>query len=167
MEASLLDAITNAFVSALQGGLSTLSVYSIPLLAVFSVIAFYTQMWPLLASGSGMAAEALAATLLGMVKFGVFFWILINLAEMTTPPWIRSFSGDSPPGGACRLGTFQQPSAIINLGFAIAKPLWIFTVAGLIAWCRPLPSRCGATVSPTGPWSSLFCRGPPSRHGRD
>lgn len=58
MEASLLDVVTNAFVSALQGGLSLLSLYSIPLLAAFSLIAFSTQTWPLLASGSGMAAEA-------------------------------------------------------------------------------------------------------------
>ena len=123
MEASLLDAVTNAFVSALQDGLSTLSVYSIPLLGAFSVIAFYTQTWPLLASGSGMVAEALASTLLGMVKFGVFFWILVNLAEMTTAALDTFFLWGLAPGGSLSLGTFQQPSAIINLGFAIAKPL--------------------------------------------
>jgi type IV secretory pathway TrbL component len=123
MDASLLDAITNTFISALQGGLQTLSVYSIPLLAVFSVIAFYTQTWPLLASGSGMAAEALAATLLGMVKFGVFFWILINLEAMTTAALDTFFQWGQAPGGSLSLGTFQQPSAIIDQGFAIAKPL--------------------------------------------
>jgi type IV secretion system protein TrbL len=123
MDASLLDGITNAFVGALQGGLSTLSVYSIPLLVSFSVIAFYTQMWPLLASGSGVAAEGLAATLLSLVKFGVFFWILVNLEEMTTAALDTFFQWGQAPGGSLSLGTFQQPSAIINLGFAIAKPL--------------------------------------------
>jgi type IV secretory pathway TrbL component len=126
MEATFLDAVTNAFVGAFQGGLSTLSVYSIPLLGVFSVIAFYTQTWPLLASGSGMAGEALAATLLSMVKFGVFFWILVHLADMTTAALNTFFQWGLAPGGGLSLATFQQPSTIINLGFATAEPLLNF-----------------------------------------
>jgi hypothetical protein len=139
MEASLLDAITTAFVSALQGGLSTLSVYAIPLLGSFSVIAFYTQTWPLLASGSGMVAEALASTLLGMVKFGVFFWILVNLAEMTTAALDTFFLWGQAPVGSLSLGTFQQPSAISTSALPSPNPWWIFTAVGLIAWSRPMP----------------------------
>jgi type IV secretory pathway TrbL component len=126
VEASFLDGVTHAFVAALQGGLSTLSGYSIPLLAVFSVMAFYTQTWPLLASGSAGVGDALAATLLTMVKFGVFFWILVNLSAMTTAALDTFFQWGLAPGGSLSLGTFQQPSAIINLGFATAKPLLDF-----------------------------------------
>jgi type IV secretion system protein TrbL len=123
MDATFLDTITDAFVGALQGGLSALSLYSIPLLAAFSLIAFYTQLWPLLASGNGMAAEALAATLFAMVKFGIFFWILINLEAMTTAALDTFFQWGLATGGSLSLGTFQQPSVIIDQGFAIAKPL--------------------------------------------
>jgi type IV secretion system protein TrbL len=123
MDATALDVITSTFVGAIQGGLSVLSQYSLVMLGVFSVIAFYTQMWPLLASSSGMMAEGLAATLFAMVKFGIFFWLLANLAEMSTAAIDTFLLWGLAPGGSVSLETYQQPSALINLGFAIAKPL--------------------------------------------
>jgi type IV secretory pathway TrbL component len=124
MDANMIDTITNAFVSALQGGLSTLSTYSIPLLGAFSLIAFSTQMWPLLCSGSGAVADSLAATLLSMVKFGLFFWMLVNLAEMTNAALETFFLwGMAPSATALSLDTYKQPSIIIDLGFQVAKPL--------------------------------------------
>ena len=41
MNASVLDTITGAFVGALQAGSGALQAYSLPLLGVFAVLAFY------------------------------------------------------------------------------------------------------------------------------
>ena len=59
MNASALDAILTAFVNALQAGVMTLSALSIPLLLVFATMAWYTQMGPLVASGSLSPGDAL------------------------------------------------------------------------------------------------------------
>jgi type IV secretory pathway TrbL component len=131
MDATTLDLITSTFVEALQGGLDVLSQYSLLLLGAFSVIAFYTQMWPLLASSSGMLAEGLAATLFAMVKFGIFFWLLVNLAEMSTAALDTFLLWGLAPGGEVSLTTYRQPSALIERGFRIAKPLLEFQVSFL------------------------------------
>jgi type IV secretory pathway TrbL component len=81
-------------------------------------------MWPLLASGSAAIGDSLAATLLTMVKFGVFYWILVNLAAMTDAALNTFFQwGLAPGGGGVSLATFRQPGAIVLLGFELAKPL--------------------------------------------
>jgi P-type conjugative transfer protein TrbL len=130
-DANTLDLITNAFVTALQGGLTTLAVYSIPLLAVFSTIAFYTHMWPVVASGSGMIADGLAETLLLLVKFGIFYWLLINLGAVSGAALNTFLQWGLGAGGTVTLETYKQPSLIMDQGFRIAKPLIDFQVGFL------------------------------------
>ena len=128
--ADLMNVITDTFVGALQSGLETLSTYSLLILAAFAAIAFYTQIWPLLCSGSAAIGESLAATLLAMVKFGVFYWILVNLAAMATAA-IDSFLfwGLAPAQSSVSLATFRQPGEIVRLGFELAKPLLEFSTS--------------------------------------
>ena len=128
--ADLMNLITDTFVGALQTGLATLSEYSLLILAAFAFIAFFTQLWPLVTSGSGMVAEALAATLFAMVKFGVLYWILLNLAEMSTAA-LDSFLfwGLAPAQSDVSIETFRQPGEIVRLGFELAKPLLDFSTS--------------------------------------
>jgi type IV secretion system protein TrbL len=130
-DANTLDLVTNAFVTALQGGLETLAVYSIPLLAVFATIAFYTHMWPVVASGSGMIADGLAETLLLLVKFGTFYWLLVNLGALSSAALNTFLQWGLGAGGTVTLDTYKQPSLIVDQGFRVAKPLIDFQVGFL------------------------------------
>jgi type IV secretion system protein TrbL len=127
MDATALDTITQAFVSALQAGQQTLAALSIPLLGVFAIMAFYLQMGPLLASGGASTGDALASLLLLVLKVGVFDWIMFNFSSMATAAFDTFLQwGLSPSGVQLSAGTFQSPSVIVNLGFTAAKPLKLF-----------------------------------------
>src|SRR5467141_3483807 len=124
MNTTILDTITAAFVNALQAGQNTLASYSLPLLGVFAVIAFYVQFAPLLASGGGGAGDAAASLLLTVVKFGVFYWILVNLAGMAEAAFLTFLQwGIAPAGGGLSAQTFLNPSVLVDLGFRAAAPL--------------------------------------------
>jgi len=78
MNATTLDTITAAFVDALKTGQGALAQYSLPLLAVFAVIAFYLHVGPLVMSGGAGVGDAVGSVLLSVVKTGVFFWLLTH-----------------------------------------------------------------------------------------
>src|SRR5438128_1527313 len=105
MTAAVLDTITAAFVDAIQAGIGALSVYSLPLLGVFAIIAFYEHLGPSLASGGAGVGDALAGTLLTLVKTGVFYWILLHFAEIATAAF-DTFLG----WGIATSGTFSAAS---------------------------------------------------------
>src|SRR6266851_663680 len=88
MNAGILDTITAAFVGALQTGQGALNQYWLPLLLVFSTIAFYLQFGPLVASGSAGAGEAVASTVLFSLKIAVFYWLLKNLADLANAAFL-------------------------------------------------------------------------------
>jgi len=62
IEATVFDDITNGFVTALQSGTQTLAVFSIPLLGVLGLIAFYWELGPRLMLGGAGLGDALAGT---------------------------------------------------------------------------------------------------------
>lgn len=130
-DANTLDLVTQTYVTALQGGLDTLAVYSIPLLAAFATIAFYTHMWPVVMSGSGLMADGLAETLLLLVKFGTFYWLLIHLGAITDAALQTFLQWGLGAGGSMTLDTYKQPSVIVDQGFRVAKPLIDFQVGFL------------------------------------
>jgi type IV secretory pathway TrbL component len=134
MEAGILDTITNAFVGAIQGGMSALSAFSLPLLGVFAIIAFYLNAGPALAMGNAGMGDALAGTLLAAVKAGIFYWILVNLVAIIDAALLTFLHwGVTPAGGGISAETFRHPSLIINKGFAVAAPIRDFTDS-FIAW---------------------------------
>jgi type IV secretion system protein TrbL len=67
--------------------------------------------------------DALAGTLLAMVKFGVFYWILVNLEAMSAAALDSFLLWGLAPAGGVSLGTFRQPGAIMLLGLELAFPL--------------------------------------------
>jgi type IV secretion system protein TrbL len=133
MNTSLLDIITAAFVNALQAGTNTLYAYSLPLLGAFALIAFYLQMGPLVASGSVVTGDVLAATMLTLIKAGVFYWIVANLPEMARDAFDTFLQWGVAPAGGVDASTFRQPSAVMDVGFQIATPIRDFT-DNLIKW---------------------------------
>ena len=127
MNAGILDTVTGAFVSALQSGQGALATFSLPLLGVFAVIAFYMQVGPLVASGAGQG-DALAGVLLTILKAGVFYWLMTHLAAIAEAAFLTFLQwGVTPAGGAASAATFMAPSAIVDLGFRLGKPLRTFT----------------------------------------
>ncbi len=128
MNTTILDTITAAFVNALSAGQNALAAYSLPLLGVFAVIALYVQFAPLVASGGGGAGDAVASLLLTVVKFGVFYWILVNLAGMAEAAFLTFLQwGIAPAGGGLSAQTFLSPSTVLDVGFRLGKPLRTFT----------------------------------------
>ena len=126
MTAGVLDQITNAFVTALQSGLGAVQQFSIPLLAVFAIIAFYVHVGPLVMSGIALG-DAVGSVLLTVLKAGIFYWLLVNLAPMTTAAFQTFLQwGIAPTGGGVSAQTFLQPSKILDLGFRAAAPIQVF-----------------------------------------
>jgi len=100
---------------------------------VFAIIAFYVQIGPLLAGGGSGTGEALASLLL-VLKIGIFDWILFNFSSIATAAFDTFLQwGLSPAGVQLSAGTFQQPSVIVDLGFTAAKPLRLFAER-LVGW---------------------------------
>jgi type IV secretion system protein TrbL len=125
MNATILDDITQAFVTALQGGTQTLAAYSLPLLLVFATIAFYLQVGSGLMSGAVAVADALGGLLLLVLKIGVFYWLLVFLPQWTTAAYETFLLwGAAPTAATFSNATFFQPSALVNLGFAVAGDLY-------------------------------------------
>jgi len=120
----MLDTITLAFLNAIQSGTATLTGVSLPLLAVLATIAFYVQLGPLLASGGAGAGEALASTVLTLLRVGVFYWLLKNLAPLATAALLTFFQwGAAAGGGAVTTTTLLHPSSFVAIGEKAAAPL--------------------------------------------
>jgi type IV secretion system protein TrbL len=133
MNSSIFDVITGAFVGAIESGIGALQQYSLPLLAAFALIAFYTQTGPLVMSGMQLG-DAVGTVLLTVLKTGVFSWVLINLVPITTAAFLTFIQwGVAPTGGGMTPGTFLQPSTVIDVGFRAAAPLQEF-IAKLTGW---------------------------------
>jgi P-type conjugative transfer protein TrbL len=133
MTTGMFDTITNAFVDAIQVGQGTLATFSIPLLGVFAIIAFYVQLGPLLASGSVATGDVLASVLLSLVKAGVFYWLLSNLQAVAIAAFNTFLQWGMAPAGSASGQTFLSPSTVIDVGFRIATPIREFTDS-LIKW---------------------------------
>ncbi|SRR6266542_674024 len=98
MNATALDTITAAFAGAMQTGTGALAQYSLPLLGVFALIAFYTQVGPLVASGAASPGDAVASVLLTALKIGVFYWLLVNLSPLATAAFLTFLQWGIAPG---------------------------------------------------------------------
>ena len=138
MDATVLDTITKAFVDAMKTGTGALAQYSLPLLGAFALIAFYTQVGPVVASGAASAGDVVASVLLTAVKIGIFYWLLVQLSPLAEAAFLTFLQwGIAPTGGGISAESFTAPSRIIDLGFRAAAPLQRFTmsfVGTLMPW---------------------------------
>jgi P-type conjugative transfer protein TrbL len=124
VKTSAIDVITASFVTAIQAGTATLAHISLPLLGIFAIIAFYSTMNELMLSGGAGAGDALATTLLHTIKFGIFYWLLVNLVPLTTAAFQTFFGWGLAPAGSRDLAArMLSPSFLLDIGFRIATPL--------------------------------------------
>jgi P-type conjugative transfer protein TrbL len=133
MNTGILDTITGVFVNAIQAGAGTLATFSLPLLGVFAIIAFYLHVGPALASGGAGMGDTLAGVLLMLLKIGVFSWLLQHFVAITTAAFQTFLQWGQAAGGGVSLGTFLTPSTVMDVGFRIATPIRDFT-DNLVKW---------------------------------
>ncbi len=133
MNTSILDTITAAFVGALQAGTAALAAFSLPLLGVFAIMAFYVQVGPLVASGGVQVGDAVASLLLTAVKTGVFYWLLVNLSPLADAAFQTFLQWGVAPSGGVSGAIFLAPSKVLDVGFVLATPIRDYTDR-LIHW---------------------------------
>jgi type IV secretory pathway TrbL component len=115
-------------VSAIQSSISVLQQFSLPLLGVFALIAFYTQLGPLVMSGGSVAGEAVASVLLPALKAGVYYWLLTHLPDIATAAFTTFLQwGAAPAGGGFASTNLLQPSSVLDIGFRAAADLLLVT----------------------------------------
>src|SRR5713101_5272797 len=140
MNAQILNDITSAFVNTIEAGTRTLGQLSIPLLAVFAVIALYTQLGPHLASGGVGLSDALGNFLLLVLKIGVFEWLLLHLPDIADAAFRTFVQWGASAGGNFTAGQFLNPAAVADTGFRLARPIREFTdnfIKWLAVWDWP------------------------------
>ncbi len=125
MDETILDTITGAFVGALQQGQGVLNQFSLVLLGVFAVIAFYVQVGPLLAMGGVGASDAVGNVLMLVLKLGVFYWLVANLIPLATAAFDTFLAWGLAPtgGGAFDAASFRAPSQVLLIGARAAGAL--------------------------------------------
>jgi type IV secretion system protein TrbL len=132
MTSTILDDITLAFVGALQTGIGLLALFSLPLLTVLGIIAFYWRLAPQLAAGSAGMSDALASTLLYVVVVGSTYWVLTNIVVIAQAAFDTFFGwGISISGYAG--GNLSQPSIVMDLATQAIAPQKSF-IDRLIGW---------------------------------
>ena len=123
MTSGIFDDITRVFLATLEAGTLSLGAYSLPFLGAFALIGWYWNFGRSLALGGGEMGDALASALLYAVNIGVAYWLLVNLSGMATAAYQTFLQWGLAVGGGATAGLLLTPSAVVDLGFQIAKPL--------------------------------------------
>jgi type IV secretory pathway TrbL component len=129
---SILDDITIAFVGALQTGVGVLAFFSLPLLTVLGIIAFYWRLAPQFAAGSAGMGDAMASTLLYAVVAGSTYWVLTNIVVIAQAAFDTFFGWGISVSGYSG-GDLSQPSIVMNLATLAIAPQKSF-IDRLIGW---------------------------------
>jgi type IV secretion system protein TrbL len=129
---TVLDDITAAFVAALQGGTALLGTFSLPLLGVLGVIAFYWRLGPALAAGEAGMGDAMAGTLLYTIVAGATYWILSNFIPMAQAAFDTFFGWGIAVSGFSA-GDLSHPSVVMTLAAHAIAPQKSF-IDRLIGW---------------------------------
>ena len=115
----VLDQILATFLSALAGGLSALHSYSLPILAVFALIAWCTRLW-----GGMLGGESgLSAGFTTVFSIGCWYWVSISLAGMGIAAFDSFTQFGASVGGQGSVASFLVPSQVWGLGWEAAAPL--------------------------------------------
>jgi type IV secretion system protein TrbL len=130
-DVTMIDTITRAFLDALQTGQGALAQYSLPLLGVFVVLAFYLEMTPLLLfAGSAVSGDAVGSFVLLVLKSGIFYWLLLRFADLAQAAFDTFLQwGLAPTGGSLSVAQFRMPSTVMVIGFRAGAKLKLFVDA--------------------------------------
>jgi type IV secretory pathway TrbL component len=139
-----IDDVTAAFLSALQGGGRTLAAYSLGLLSVVAIIAYYREFGARMLQGQGSLSDALGAPLLYFLTVGGYSYGLIHLQEIGMAA-LNTFVlwGVQSGGGSFDVALLQRPSFILEIGLKAARP-----IADWDTWFSAMKAMVKLTTSP-------------------
>jgi type IV secretion system protein TrbL len=105
-------------------GFQALHVYSLPLLGVLAAIHFYQVISTTVMYGHGGMGDALAGSLLLLLRVGIFYWGLTHLWTMAEAALATFVGWGAQAGGApFGLADFLSPSRVWDLGWSISRPI--------------------------------------------
>jgi type IV secretory pathway TrbL component len=139
-----IDDITAAFLSALQTGGERLGAYSLGVLSVVAIIAYYREFGARMLAGQGSLSDALGAPLLYVLTVGGYYYGLIHLREIgiaalnTFVQW-----GVQGGSGSFDVALLQRPSFILETGLKAAQP-----IADFETWFSALKSTVKLATNP-------------------
>jgi len=125
--AEIIDTITAAFLAALQTGAQSLARYSLPLLSVLAIIAYYRQQGVRVLAGHGSLSDALAGPLLFALTMGMYYYLLLHLFDLGQAALQTAFQWGLETSGQSLSVNLQQPSFIMTLGMRAAAPVAAFS----------------------------------------
>jgi len=141
---SFIDDITAAFLSALQGGGQTLAAYSLGLLSVVALIAYYREFGARMLQGQGSVSDALGAPLLYLLTVGGYYYGLVHLREIGIAALNTFVQWGVQSGGASfDVALLQRPSFILEIGLKAARP-----IADWDTWWSSIKAAVKLTTSP-------------------
>jgi len=139
-----LDDVTNAFLTVLQGSGQRLGEYSLGILSVVAIIAYYREFGAHVLQGQGSLSDALGAPLLYFITVAGYYYGLIHLnaignaALNTFVQWALQGAG-----GSFDTALLQKPSFIMEAGLKAAQP-----IAEFDTWWNSIKSAFKMAASP-------------------
>lgn len=115
---AFLTEIAIAWVSAMQAAQPALVGYGLGLLALLAIIRWYSEFG--LSLAFGQHGDALALAVLLCLKAGVAYYVLTHLAPLADATWQSALVMGA---GSAASTPIHTPGVVIELGYALAKPL--------------------------------------------
>lgn len=139
-----IDDVTTAFLIALQGSGQRLGAYSLGILSVVAIIAYYREFGPRLLQGQGSLSDALGAPLLYFITVGSYYYGLVHLNAIGNAA-VNSFVQFALQGTGAGFDTslLQKPSFIIEAGLRAAHP-----IAEFDTWWNTVKSAVKMAANP-------------------
>jgi type IV secretory pathway TrbL component len=119
-----IDDVTAAFLAVLQGSGQRLGAYSLGILSVVAIIAYYREFGARALQGQGSLSDALGAPLLYFLTVGAYYYGLIHLSAIGNAA-LNSFVQWALQGAGAPFDTtmLQTPSFIMEQGLKAARPI--------------------------------------------
>ena len=141
---SMIDDMTAAFLSALQNGQAYLSTFSLLILGVCAVIAYYREYSATVMSSGAGTGEGLAHALTLIFMAGCYMFLLINLFPIANAALDTVFYwGLLGAGGGITSAQIRTPSFIMEAGLKSAA-----TIADFDTWFRAIKSTINLAQHP-------------------
>jgi type IV secretion system protein TrbL len=149
---ALIDQITAAFLGALQTGGKALAHYSLPLLTILGIIQYYRTHGVRVLVGAGSLSDALASPLLFAITFGMYYYVLFHIFDLSQSALQTVFQwGLEASGNPANLqANMQKPSFIMGVGMQAAAP-----VAAFSNWWDSMASIVKLGSSPLHLWAFM------------
>jgi type IV secretory pathway TrbL component len=119
-----IDDVTAAFLTVLQGSGQRLGAYSLGILSVVAIIAYYREFGARVLQGQGSLSDALGAPLLYFLTVGAYYYGLIHLNAIGNAA-LNTFVQWALEGGGASfdMAMLQRPSFLMEAGLKAAQPI--------------------------------------------